>query len=253
MITKSYDKQKYPFSKIISNLFEISNLENVHELYWEVSEGEKLDQTNEADTPFHKKYYNKLKEGWPELTKIFNYFIEEEISKTIKGPFLYQTMPSFRVQVPKQKAVSNWHYDADYKHGHPDWEINIQIALTEAKNTSATWVESVPGLGNYTPINLNDDQYCIFNGNRCVHGNFLNQTNKSRVSYDFRIIPCFLYDIEGNAIFRTYEGEELINYQEEINSSKFVGKLNSKNSFYGKKWIPKEYYSFFDPRKNNEL
>lgn len=249
MIIKNYDKKKYPFAEIISNLFEVNNLENVHQIYKEVSEGEKLDQKNEADTLFHKKYYDKLRGGWSELTDIFETFIREEISRTIKGPFLYQTMPSFRVQVPKQKAVSNWHYDADYKHGHPDWEINVQIALSEAKDTSATWVESVPGLGDYKPINLKDNQYCIFNGNRCVHGNFFNESNKSRVSYDFRIMPCFIYDVNGTAIFRTYDGEELNNYQEEKNKSKFVGKLNSESSFYGKKWEPNHYYSFFDPRK----
>ena len=166
MYKKQYDTKKYPFSRIISSFFEVEKLTELHLLDKELCEGSLLSQENEAETSFHKKYYKKLNSGWPELTDTFTSFVESEISKIIKGPFLYQTTPSFRVHVPNQTAVSKWHYDSDPNHGHPDWEINIQIALTKAYDTSATWVESVPGLGNYQPMNLSENEYIIFNESR---------------------------------------------------------------------------------------
>jgi len=233
---KKYNTDKYPFSKIICNFFEVDNLENLHLLDKSLCKGQKLTQENEANTNFHKKYYKKLNDGWPELETCFQQFVENEISPLFKCSFLYQTMPSFRVQVPNQIAVSNWHYDTDYNHGHPDWEINIQIALTDAFDTNATWVESIPGLGDYKPMNLLKDEYTIFNGNKCIHGNYFNQTKKTRVSYDFRVIPYYIFDGNGNKIYNVVEN----------NSEKeFVGKLNSENSFYGRKWTVGQYYSVF--------
>ena len=38
---------------------------------------------------------------------------------------------------------------------------------------------------------LSDREFIVFNGNKCIHGNKLNDTGKTRVSLDFRIIPIY--------------------------------------------------------------
>jgi hypothetical protein len=239
-----YNTEKYNFSNLVSGLFEVEDLSDLHLLDSDLVNAEPLTQENEAETLFHKKYYEKLNGDWPELITTFKNFVEQEVSKIFKGPFLYQTTPSFRVQVPNQTAVSKWHYDSDPNHGHPDWEINIQIALTKVFGNNSTWIESVPGLGDYSPMELEYGECAIFDGNRCVHGNYPNDTGKTRVSYDFRVIPCNMYDGFGEPIFALYRGVD----SELFSSTKygFVGKFNSPTSYYGKEWGPGGYYTLFE-------
>jgi hypothetical protein len=238
-----YDIKKYNFADVVARLYGVEDLTTLHISNLELCNAELLTQENEAETIFHKQFYEKLNAGWEELTGPYVKFVEQEIAKIVKGPFLYQATPSFRVHVPKQTAVSKWHYDSDPNHGHPDWEINIQIVLTDAFGTNATWVESVPGLGDYSPIELEYGQYAVFDGNRCCHGNYPNRTDQTRVSFDFRILPCNMYDGHGEPIFALYRGIE----SKLFSSTKygFVGKFNNPTSYYGKEWAPGAYYTLF--------
>jgi hypothetical protein len=241
-ITKQYDTNIYKIEKAVSDLFGVEDLTKIHELDLSLTKDKPLTQDLEAETYFHKKFYAKLNSGWPELMNPFTSFVQNEITKLIKGPFLYQKTPTFRVHVPNQTAVSKWHYDGDPNHGHPDWEINVQIALTEMKDSSATWTETVPGLGDYYPMNLKTGEYALFDGNRCVHGNYINKTEKTRVSFDFRVIPCKKYDGHGDPSFYSFRLPEV----EDDTKYGFVGKLNNKTSFYGRPWDTSDggYYDF---------
>ena len=77
---------------------------------------------------------------------------------------------------------------------HPNWEINFQIVVTDAYDSNCMWIESVPGLKDFTPMEMKYGEYSIFDGNRCIHGNKVNKTGKTRVSMDFRVIPFSRYD-----------------------------------------------------------
>jgi len=243
-VVKRYNTEVYQFEKTVSSLFGVEDLSELHLLSPQLMKDKLLTQDCEAETYFHKKFYRKLNEGWPELISPFVSLIKDELSEIIKGPFLYQKTPSFRVQVPNQTAVSKWHFDSDPNHGHPDWEINVQIALTEMKGSSAMWTETIAGLGDYHPINLNYGEYAIFDGNKCIHGNFINETQKTRVSLDFRILPCKKYDGYGEAIFSTFKIKEV----EDDTKYGFVGRLNNETSFYGKNWSTSTegYYDFYE-------
>ena len=153
-VVKKYNIESYNFNGIVASLFDVNDLTRLHTMEDSLCHADLLDQSNETETYFHNKFYSRLKEGWPEIEKAYEDFILNEISALFKEDFLYQQFPSFRVQVPNQTAVSKWHYDSDEDHKHPDWEINFQIALTEMKNSSATWVESIPGLNNFSPMNI---------------------------------------------------------------------------------------------------
>ena len=56
------------------------------------------------------------------------------------------------------------------------------------------WLESVPGLGDFKPVEMEVGEYTIFYGNKCAHGNKENKTGKTRVSMDFRVLPYDKYD-----------------------------------------------------------
>jgi len=68
-------------------------------------------------------------------------------------------------------------------------------------------------LKDFKPIELKKDQYAIFDGNRCTHGNKFNETGKSRITFDFRVLPMNRFDA-----------------------------TKKKVSFYGKEFTPESYY-----------
>ena len=154
-VKKTYCMKNYNFDGMVASLFEVDNLEALHDLDLSLTNSSLLDQASEAETFFHKKFYDRLNQDWKEIKHAFESFVANEVAPLFNQDFLFQKFPSFRVQVPNQTAVSKWHYDSDPDHGHPDWEINFQLALTEMKETSAIWLETVPGLNDFKPVNLN--------------------------------------------------------------------------------------------------
>tara|TARA_R110000744_G_scaffold45650_5_gene101190 strand:+ start:166 stop:843 length:678 start_codon:yes stop_codon:yes gene_type:complete len=221
-VKKKYDITKYNFDKHVKGCYNIGDLTKLHLLDLDLCNSEILTQDNEAETFFHKRFYQKLNDGWSELTNAFHSFVENEVSPLFDGDFLYQQFPSYRVQVPNQIAVSNWHYDNDEDHNHPEWEINFQIAITDMFDTNCMWIESVPGLGDFQPVELEYGEFAIFNGNRCRHGNKQNNTEFTRVSFDFRVLPYNRFDPD-----------------------------NIKYSYYRKPFADGGYYRLFSKGKTN--
>ena len=58
------------------------------------------------------------------------------------------------------------------------------------------WIEQEPGNKNYMPLNMTPGDIVSFNGNKCIHGNKINKTGKTRVDFDFRIILLSKYDAD---------------------------------------------------------
>ena len=134
-----------------------------------------------------------MREPWSEFINAYNNFICDEIAPLFDESFAYQATPSFRVQVPNNKAVSLWHYDSDEEHLHPEGEINFILPVTRAFDTNAIWAESEPGKGDFMPMGWECSEFAEFNGNKCRHGNKINKTGVSRVSFDFRVMPIHKY------------------------------------------------------------
>tara|TARA_R110000824_G_scaffold84283_7_gene210321 strand:- start:1097 stop:1786 length:690 start_codon:yes stop_codon:yes gene_type:complete len=150
---------------------------------------------NEADTLFHKEFYNHLNsKNGKDVKNWYSNFIVNQVSPWFSESFLYQRAPSFRIHLPNLQAIQKWHYDSDVDHGHPLWEINFHIPVTNTFASNAIWIESVPGLKDFSPVELKDGEYTIFDGNRCTHGNKINKTSYTRISFDFRVMPIRLYD-----------------------------------------------------------
>ena len=152
MLKLNYDVKKFNFSEIICDCFETDNLEKIHlNLDKKYSLPDGLPGLGiDTDSHYHQMFYNKLNNGWSELTNMYHGLIREVIMKYMKvDKLVYQTKPTFRIQYPDGKAITTWHYDSDENHKHPPWEINIQIALTEMKGDLCTWIETVPGLKDY--------------------------------------------------------------------------------------------------------
>jgi hypothetical protein len=106
-----------------------------------------------------------------------------------KSPTLiYQRDPNFRAHLPGTRhLLVHKHRDADYFH-QPN-EVNFWIPLTECRSTNTVWVESSPGRGDFRPFELRPGQGLRFWGNQCEHYTVPNETNTTRCSFDFRVLP----------------------------------------------------------------
>ena len=191
MRIERYDATAYPFRKLIQVALNWEDLEHIHR-------GHRIGPViveNNSDTDLHRRFYDKIHVDWADFETCYNAFIAEKMIPLFRSnEFVVQTHPTFRVHFPENRAVPEFHCDSQPGYDHPDGEINVQIAITRCSETNATWCESVPGLGDYSPIELEENEFAIFDGNKCRHGNYLNKTGQTRISLDFRLLPLSRYD-----------------------------------------------------------
>lgn len=189
--TLSYDTGEFDFVKVMSDLFDIGRLNQIHSLldraYMETFEVGKDSSTN-----LHKKFYDKYRSGWPEMVDLYERFIKDFVSKLYSDDFLYQSFVTVRFHIPGNIAVGGFHNDMEYH--HPDGEINFIIPLTDSEKTASCWVESGPGRKDFKPMKMTVGKLILFNGNKLTHGNKVNKTAKTRVSMDFRVLPIDRYN-----------------------------------------------------------
>lgn len=180
---------------MICDLYETENLSLLHTL--SNKEYDVGSIGNDTHTDYHKKFYNKLHSGWPGIETLYIEFVRDFVSQFIpEKMFLFQKFPSYRIHLPNNKAVTTWHYDSDALHGHPDGEINFVLPLTDMFSSNSIWVESFPGNHEFSAMCASFGDLIQFDGNKCTHGNKINTTGLTRISFDFRILPFSKYDPE---------------------------------------------------------
>jgi hypothetical protein len=193
--TLLFNTEKYNMYSTVENLFQcdLSKLHTTSTQDYPVLTTDMLGK--DSHTEFHKLFYSTLNNGWTELVDKYNLFIKEVISPYLHlNEFLYQKYPTFRIHLPNNTAICIKHYDSDELHKHPKGEINFIYALTDMYDTNTIWVEKMPRLEEFLPIHLKLGECICFNGNICNHVNKINKTGKTRISFDFRILPLNYYN-----------------------------------------------------------
>jgi len=186
-LLRKYAPEKYGLTQSIRELFNCYDLTRIHEIY--KSDFDVLTFETDQSTIFHKKFYAMDKSS--QFYKSYVLFIQNEIRPLFDEKILYQKIPTFRTQVPNNLGVAEWHKDSDYNHAEEEW--NIFLPLTKAYDTNTIWAESKPGKEDYTPMNAEVGDYYFWQGSKLMHGNKTNDTKKSRVSIDFRVMPYSHY------------------------------------------------------------
>ena len=194
----NYDTEGYPFVRNLNELFfnhGFSGLQWLH-LLSDKKYDKLFEVGKDSSTVFHKIFYDKYHRGWEEMELLYGVFIKNIVSEFFLDDFLYQKFPTVRFHIPGNVAVGDFHTDSEFH--HPAGEINFIIPLTNSEGTASVWVESEPGKNDFKPIPLRVGELIQFNGNVLRHGNKSNQTNETRVSLDFRVLPASRYN-ESNA------------------------------------------------------
>jgi len=185
----NYNLEKYNFTKIIRDFLEV---ENLSEISMETS-GDSIENANSLyknmeQTKHYKKLYASLNsEKGAAFYKSYRQFIQEVIRPQYNEPILYQEKPTHRILFKIGEGISRFHRDSDY--GHNQAEINYFLPQTPSFDTNTLWIESEIGKEDFMPIDLKPGQFARFKGVSLKHGAKNNQTHKTRVSFDFRVIP----------------------------------------------------------------
>jgi hypothetical protein len=181
-----YDTRRFPFAEVLRDLFSshlgsrVGDLASLHEF---ASSYPLFDEHTDQNTVFHSTFYRYMENAFLPL---YREFMKGFVSPRYDTPLVFQKVPTLRVHLPGNLSVGSFHRDSDF--GHDAAEQNWWLPFTEARDTSAVWVESAPGLGDFTPREAAYGDVILFDGANLRHGNKINTTGKTRVSVDFRVV-----------------------------------------------------------------
>jgi len=193
-----YDIIRYDFVREIKKIYDVEDLSEIHNQWIEAKSYDILDNPLEDQkTVYHEKFYNEVKEK-TNFYSIYHSFVKDIVFPLFNEDVLYQKIPTFRVHQPNNLAVGEFHRDKNYSHSRH--EVNFYLPLTKAWETNTIWSESEYDKKDFQPMEADVGEVIMWNGALLTHGNKINDTGKSRVSVDFRILPLSVYDKEINNV-----------------------------------------------------
>lgn len=134
-----------------------------------------------------KQVLKREASGYDEFTRIYLTFLRDVVRKDLgEDMVLYQRIPTLRVHLAGAPAIGRPHRDADYR--HTAFELNYWLPLSNCHGANSLWIESERGRGDFHPIVAEYGQVVRFYGNQVWHYTVRNDSEKTRVSFDFRVI-----------------------------------------------------------------
>ena len=182
-----YDSKRYPFQEILEELIGSEELALLRaDLPGEEALSSNSLYKNMEQSAHFRRLYDNLDARGERFYTTYRQFVEEQIRPQFNEPIYYQARPSHRILFRDTPGVSRFHRDRDY--GHSTHEINYWVVQTPAFANNTIWIESAEGLEDFQPYELQPGEYLRFHGADLMHGAQLNDTDRTRVSFDFRVI-----------------------------------------------------------------
>jgi hypothetical protein len=171
MKTYFYDTSEFNFKKQIESIFNSTYLSNLNE---------NKDKEN--------LYFEYLRSE--QFLSIYVEFIKKYIKNLYNEQIAYQIVPVSRIVYKNKLNMVKFHKDKWYRKNtiYSDLQIeNIFLPFTDAFGTNSIWAESIENQHDFSPIKCNYGQFVHWDGCNLLHGNKFNDTNKTRLSIDFRV------------------------------------------------------------------
>ena len=192
-----YDIRTYQFRDIVESWFwneGILPVSGVSELHFEKTY-DLFDRKHDQSTIWHECFYKKIRED-SSFDHIYTKFLENVIKPKFDEEIVYQKIPTFRVHLPGNVSVGEFHKDKHYR--NQEWadkvqELNYFVPLTKAYGTNTIWAETEEDLGDFQEISATYGECVEWSASKLTHGNKQNLTSITRVSFDFRVIPKSRY------------------------------------------------------------
>jgi hypothetical protein len=221
----TYDPERYGFHRIVA--------ERLCDRGFLPADGDltRLHEANDlellsVDTSGQSAVSSSLFELGPVFEERYQTFLKEVVRVFVGFNFYFQRFPTFRCSVPGSPGYT-WrpNFHTDIALGHPPDEINFWVPVTlcagnnsliyaDLKESMEIWRAYDFDFARYHEALDRDDalmakcesisrSFDADNGiglafdSRCMHLHQRNNTNSSRVSFDFRILPVDAYERMG--------------------------------------------------------
>ncbi|MAF24893.1 hypothetical protein CL634_04885 [bacterium] len=192
----TYSTKEFELQPLIEDWFQLpvdgSSLYKIHTLKgYELFSREK-----DQSTDWHRIFYNKIRSD-SSFYDIYEDFLLKIIKPRYDGEdIVYQRIPTFRVHMPSNIAVGEWHKDKFYR--KKEWaervsETNYYLPFTNTNESNTIWAESEEDKEDYSPMLLKYGECMEWDGSNLMHGNKVNDSDETRVSVDFRVMPRSRY------------------------------------------------------------
>lgn len=167
----AYDITEFNFKEQLQTVLNTSNLDN-------------LDENKDIE-----RLYSDYLSG-KQFLDMYVEFIKKYIKNLYNEQIAYQTVPASRIVYKNKLNMFKFHKDKWYRKNtiYSDLQIeNIFLPFTDAFDTNSIWAESIENKHDFSPIKCNYGQFVHWDGCNLLHGNKFNDTNKTRLSIDFRV------------------------------------------------------------------
>ena len=154
-----------------------------------------FDRKHDQSTIWHKSFYGHMVD---DIAFDIHYtgFLKAVIKPRFNEEIVYQKIPTFRVHLPNNVSVGEFHKDRHYrdeKWANEVQELNYFLPLTKAYGTNTIWAETEEDKGDFKEMRAEYGECVEWNASKLTHGNKKNLTSLTRVSFDFRVIPISRY------------------------------------------------------------
>lgn len=182
----TYPMAHWPFTRFAAQSLKVNDLSRL------TGTGPRWTWQTDQSSSFHQRLYA----GFDAWRAAYDRFVRVVIAPHLDEPFYYQAVPTFRVHLPGNVAVGELHTDATYD--HPPGEETFWVPLTSAFDTCSVWITDDDGVLRAPDVHPGD--VVRFSAVTRVHGNKVNDTERSRVSFDFRCLPARLLPAVNDAV-----------------------------------------------------
>ena len=199
----TYSTELYQFRDVVESWFwneGILPVSGLSELHYEKTY-DLFERENDQSTIWHECFYKKIRQDGS-FNDIYTKFLTNVIKARFDEEIVYQKIPTFRVHLPGNVSVGEFHKDKHYR--NQEWadkvqELNYFVPLTKAYGTNTIWAETEENLGDFQEISATYGECVEWSASKLTHGNKQNITRNTRVSFDFRVIPLSKYDSSWNS------------------------------------------------------
>ena len=154
-------------------------------------------RSNDQSTLAHKVFYSNYEKL---LKPLYIKFMHEYIAHIISPhKAYYQSIPTFRIGLPGNVFVGEFHKDSDYN--HRDYEINFNLGLSGYTGPASLKTQVSPDSEDYMLLESPYGSIFSFDHIDCLHGSEINTSDETIVSFDFRIaLVDLFYETESSSV-----------------------------------------------------
>ena len=186
-----YSITKYNFAGLIKSWLEVEKLKKLHTY----KKYELFSREKDQSSKWHKTFYRKVRSD-PQFFDIYERFLTDIVKPRYGEEIVYQRIPTFRVHLSGNIAVGEYHKDKFYR--KKEWaeqvkETNYYLPFTDTNESNTIWSESEEDKKDFSPMLLKYGECMEWDGSNLMHGNKINDSDETRVTLDFRVMPKSIY------------------------------------------------------------